>query len=206
MKPAKRGKARARYHHGALREALIAAGTAVLADRGPDAFSLRETARRAGVSPAAPAHHFGDARGLLTAIAAKGFEALAEELAAARGETRESDLEAKALAYLGFARAHGAIFALMWRKALLNVGDPDYLQAGRRAFNVFERAATGEPIPVATAPHRPAAAVLAMWALIHGYAWLTLDGAIDADDDDLTKGVLATLAHFQGGRPAGVTA
>ena len=51
------------YHHGALRPALIAAAEAVIAERGVDGFSLRETARRAGVSPAAPAHHFGDARG-----------------------------------------------------------------------------------------------------------------------------------------------
>src|SRR3546814_10926578 len=55
------------YHHGALRPALIRAAVEVLAERGPDGFSLRETARRAGVSPAAPAQHFGDARGLRTA-------------------------------------------------------------------------------------------------------------------------------------------
>ena len=61
------------YHHGSLRSALIAAAEAVIAERGLDGFSLRETARRAGVSAAAPAHHFGDARGLLTAVAAQAF-------------------------------------------------------------------------------------------------------------------------------------
>ena len=63
--------ARSRYHHGDLRAALIEAGAAILAERGIEGFSLRECARRAAVSPAAPAHHFGDSRGLLTAIAAR---------------------------------------------------------------------------------------------------------------------------------------
>src|SRR5687768_2929710 len=71
------------YHHGALREALISAAAALIEQKGLEGFSLRETARRAGVSPSAPAHHFGDARGLLTAIATQGFEALAAALEAA---------------------------------------------------------------------------------------------------------------------------
>ena len=70
------------YHHGALRAALIEAAEAVIAERGVDGFSLRETARRAGVSPAAPAHHFGDARGLLTALAAEAFRRFGDALAA----------------------------------------------------------------------------------------------------------------------------
>ena len=76
-----------RYHHGALREALIDATESLLAEKGPESFSLREVARRAGVSPAAPAHHFGDASGLLTVVATLGFEGLAAALreAEARG-------------------------------------------------------------------------------------------------------------------------
>ena len=65
------------YHHGALREALLAAAESLLLEQGVDAFTLRACARRAGVSHAAPAHHFGDARGLLTAFATVGFARMA---------------------------------------------------------------------------------------------------------------------------------
>ena len=77
------------YHHGALRAALIEAAEALLREDGIESFSLRECARRAGVSHAAPAHHFGDARGLLTACAAAGFNQLADAMerdAAAAGQ------------------------------------------------------------------------------------------------------------------------
>ena len=75
------------YHHGALRQALIDATEALLAEKGADGFSLREVARRAGVSAAAPAHHFGDASGLLTAVATLGFEGLTKEHAKMLEET-----------------------------------------------------------------------------------------------------------------------
>jgi AcrR family transcriptional regulator len=68
------------YHHGALREALVEAAEALIREQGLEAFTLRECARRAGVSHAAPAHHFGDARGLLTACAAAGMERLADTI------------------------------------------------------------------------------------------------------------------------------
>ena len=78
MKPnvnsVKTGRRSRGYHHGALREALLEAAEALIGERGLDGFSLREAARRVGVSPAAPQHHFGDARGLLTAIATAGFD------------------------------------------------------------------------------------------------------------------------------------
>lgn len=64
------------YHHGALRDALLAAAESVLNESGLEGFTLRECARRAGVSHGAPAHHFGDARGLLSAFAAQSFDQL----------------------------------------------------------------------------------------------------------------------------------
>src|SRR5262249_21793367 len=64
------------YHHGALRESLLEAAEGLLAERGLAGFSLREVARRSGVSPAAPAHHFGDSAGLLNAVAIQAFEGL----------------------------------------------------------------------------------------------------------------------------------
>ena len=72
--PAEGENRRARpYHHGDLREKLVAAAEAIILERGVDGFSLREAARRAGVSPAAPAHHFGDTQGLLSEVALRGF-------------------------------------------------------------------------------------------------------------------------------------
>ena len=96
------------YHHGALRAALLTAAEAIIGERGIDGFSLREAARRAGVSPAAPQHHFGDARGLLTALATAGFAQLADALAAAdaaAGPDREARTRAQATAYVAFALA-----------------------------------------------------------------------------------------------------
>lgn len=185
----KMDKARDRYHHGALRETLVAVGEALLAERGLSGFSLREVARRAGVSPAAPAHHFRDARGLLTALATKGFERLAEALAEARGPAPDRRPRAQAEAYVDFALKNGALFSLMWMRDILDADDPQYLAAGRAAFNLFERTALGHDLPAATGPHRPEPVLVAAWAMIHGYARLALDGALD-DDPALLAAVL----------------
>jgi AcrR family transcriptional regulator len=99
------------YHHGALREALIAAAEAVLTERGLEGFSLRETARRAGVSASAPAHHFGDTRGLLTAIAGQAFRDLTDALELAAREPVQSDRVQKlATVYVRFAVRQRARF------------------------------------------------------------------------------------------------
>lgn len=194
MKKPRSPKPRDSYHHGALRAALIAAAEAVLDERGADGFSLRETARRAGVSPSAPAHHFGDARGLLTAIAARGFEELTEVLAkAAANATSATQVEAQAVAYVQFALRRGSIFTLMWRREVLDIANTEYLAAGRKAFNVFERAATQRDVPVAEGPRMPEPAVLAAWSMIHGYARLVLDGAIDRSAPGLTQSVMSFL-------------
>jgi AcrR family transcriptional regulator len=166
------------YHHGALRPALIAAAEAVIAERGVDGFSLRETARRAGVSPSAPAHHFGDARGLLTAIAAAAFEALGDMLEqASAAPTRRERIRAQGLAYVGFALGQRARFELMWRAAFLNNDDPALTAAGRRAFGLLDGAVRGEGA-VREGPADPALAPsIACWAIVHGFARLAIDGA-----------------------------
>src|SRR5271165_4982256 len=91
-----------RYHHGALQDALIAATEAILAERGVEGFTLREAARRAGVSPAAPAHHFGDAKGLLSEVALLGFKEFGDALRRAdegAGSDPDRRLYAQGLAY-----------------------------------------------------------------------------------------------------------
>src|SRR4051812_26394436 len=97
------------YHHGDLKNALIQAAQALLAERGADDFSLREVARRAGVSPAAPAHHFGDAQGLLTAVATLAFEELTQVLRAGHargGDDPQLALREQGVEYVQFALRH----------------------------------------------------------------------------------------------------
>jgi len=192
------GAEKRRYHHGNLRTALIAAAEDILRERGATGFSLREAARRAGVSAGAPAHHFGDARGLLTAVAAGGFARLARQLRTASEGAPPDRLAAIAAAYLDFARENGALFGIMWLRDLLDQSDPDYLSAGRDAFNVLEQAATGRGVAVATGPRIPDPSVIAAWSLVHGLARLTLDGALDTVPADYQARVLALAPRLMG--------
>ncbi len=176
------------YHHGALREALIAAAEAELAERGVERFSLRSTARRAGVSPAAPAHHFGDARGLLTAVATAAFvdfgRALAEADAGAVSRDPRERVRAQGIAYVAFAIAQPARFELMWRKALLDVDDPRLAAAGDAAFAVLQRAVGGGGFgPPGTPDRLPSPAAIACWSIVHGFARLALDGSFGTGAD-----------------------
>lgn len=190
------------YHHGALREALIKAAEEVIAERGVDGFSLRETARRAGVSPAAPGHHFKDARGLLTAVAAKAFWAFGDALEAAdKGPTRESRIRAQGMAYVRFALANRAGFDLLWRKALIDDTDADYKAAGIRAFAILDRAARGEA-EISDDPNDPTfARSFAAWAIVHGFARLAMDGVFGTEPgaaERAVDGLLpSVLDHLQ---------
>lgn len=190
------------YHHGSLRPALIAAAEAVLEERGVQGFSLRETARRAGVSPAAPAHHFGDASGLLTAVAAGAFRDLGDALEAAEtAGSREARIRGQGVAYVRFALANRARFDLMWRAALLNRDDPDYAAAAARAFLLLDRAVRGAQ-GQAQGPGGPdTAPSIACWSMVHGFARLAIDGefgtlpgAAEAAVEALLPAVLDHLA------------
>ena len=86
------------YHHGDLPAALRAATAQLVAEKGPSGFSLREVARRAGVSHAAPAHHFGDAEGMLTSVAAEGFATLADAMEDDDADGAEEEMRAHLLA------------------------------------------------------------------------------------------------------------
>lgn len=171
------------YHHGALREALIEAAEAVLAERGLEGFSLREVARRSGVSPAAPAHHFGDADGLLAAVATLAFDGLTAALEA--GNVRGGDdpvlrLREQAVGYVGFALRHPGRFGVMFRSGL-HKGQAleDSAQA---AFMTLERGVRAlyrmpESAPLATAQWN---SLLSIWSVVHGFAHLALAGQFGA--------------------------
>ncbi len=183
-----------RYHHGDLREALILAGEAVLNERGLEGFSLRECARRAGVSPAAPAHHFGDSKGLLSAIAARAFDAFTAALQEAQAglSTRNIRLRAQGRAYVRFAREHRAYFDLMWRSDLLNKDDAELRRASAAAFaallSAVPASAAGKPDDL----HNPNA--IAAWSMVHGFARLALDGPLAEAPEAFLDQVLDRLA------------
>src|SRR6476469_9901859 len=111
-----------RYHHGDLANALRRAAVDVIDERGMAGFSLREVARRAGVSHTAPAHHFGDVKGLLTSVAAEGFEALRQVTseAAARHTEPVEQLRAIGEAYVALARSNPGHCVVMFRTDLVD--------------------------------------------------------------------------------------
>jgi AcrR family transcriptional regulator len=171
------------YHHGALREALLRATEAVLLEHGVEAFSLRECARRAGVSHGAPAHHFGDARGLLTAFAAAGFERMAlrmQQYAREAGNRPEQRLAAVGRAYIDFALDHPAHFRLMFRSDRLDTEDPALKQAGAAAAQAlaWSLAAALEHRGIDTDALQERC--LLAWSAVHGLAMLVLDADLSA--------------------------
>lgn len=128
------------YHHGDLPNALRAAAVDVIDERGLGAFSLREVARRAGVSHTAPAHHFGDMRGLLTSVATEGFEALhaATAQAGAGIDDPVERLVAIGEAYVTLARSNHAHCEVMFRVDVIDANNPTLQEAGMHAYAVLE--------------------------------------------------------------------
>lgn len=183
MKKTPRKTAADRYHHGDLRAALIGATDRILASGGLAAFSLREAAKVAGVSPAAPAHHFGSAAGLLSEVAALGFAELAKHLEIADADmTPRQRLREQGLGYVRFAAAHPGRFQLMFRRDLLNEQHAGLQESGDLALSRLEQTIRLER---GLAPDTPLddsarAAVLAAWSVVHGFAHLLLDGKLSA--------------------------
>ncbi|MBL9053090.1 MAG: TetR/AcrR family transcriptional regulator [Tabrizicola sp.] len=155
------------YHHGDLRAALLSAAEDELADRGIEGFSLRSVAKRAGVSHAAPAHHFGDVVGLLTALAAEGFHRFQATLDAQEvGASGPRDRAVRAgLGYMRFADERPALFRLIFSSAKPSFADPELVDAAETAYRHLQDliAALGGGLTDVTA----------LWALSHGLADLS---------------------------------
>ncbi|MEW2315648.1 TetR/AcrR family transcriptional regulator [Streptomyces bauhiniae] len=180
------------YHHGDLRRAVLSAALDVIAADGPGALSLRDLARRAGVSHAAPAHHFKDRTGLLTAIAAEGFGLLADVLREAPG-LREAGVR-----YVRFAREHPAHFQVMFSPELLRAEDLELTTARALAGDALAQAVTAVD-PGDRGPDARLAG-MAAWSLAHGYATLLLGHNLDnqmgkQDPEDTFRALTAMLFH-----------
>ncbi|WP_432903228.1 TetR/AcrR family transcriptional regulator [Micromonospora matsumotoense] len=163
------------YHHGDLPRALLAAAVTAIGESGPAALSLRDLARRAGVSHAAPTHHFGDKAGLLTALAVEGFDLLAAALTAAG-----DDLLDVGVAYVDFAVRHRAHFEVMFRPDLYRADAPEVRAARERAGAALRLGVAALPVGRA-APGEARTDALAAWSIVHGFATLWLSGALPPD-------------------------
>jgi len=166
------------YHHGDLKATILSEAAALVAERGAAALSLRELARAAGVSHAAPAHHFTDRRGLFTALATEGFRMLADALTGARPEFLDA-----ALAYVRFAIDHPGHYAVMFDKSLYDATDPELVVAETAAG--AELTAGVRTLDDPRANDDPQGAALAAWSLVHGFSLLWLNKAIDNDTDPI---------------------
>ncbi|MGW6286499.1 TetR/AcrR family transcriptional regulator [Streptomyces sp. NPDC055107] len=174
------------YHHGDLRRVILDAALDVIATNGPGSLSLRDLARRVGVSHAAPAHHFKDRTGLLTAVAAEGYALFADAL------TGAPDLRERGVAYVRFAATHPAHFQVMFQPDLHRTDDPDLLAARARATEAV-RAGVAD-LPPAGRGEDDRLAGLAAWSLAHGFATLLLSGNLaDAVEGRAPEAVFRSL-------------
>nr|PZN41531.1 MAG: TetR family transcriptional regulator [Pseudomonadota bacterium] len=200
------------YHHGNLKETLVRAALALIAEKGPAGFTFAEAARWAGVSPAAPYRHFRDRDDLLADVALRGFAQFEAELAAAWADGTPDPgtaFERLGKAYLAFARNEPAYYSAMFEAGISLDDNPELRLAAERAFMVLRNAADAL---VATAPpgKRPPALMMALhiWAMSHGIASLFARGdagrrALPMTPEELLEaGMLVYLQGLGIGAPA----
>ena len=195
-----------RYHHGDLRRALLGAADELLGQVGFQGFTLRACARLAGVSHAAPKHHFHDARGLLTAVAERGYARLVarlqSELAKHRGDL-VAEMQATCTAYVGFATDYPEHFRIMFRSDLLEIDHtcpPDPVaDTFIELTNVILRQRGEAEVDPANMNAEKSAAlisdILLGWCYIHGYAHLKLEGQLAMVPDQAHATQLAMAAE-----------
>jgi len=186
------------YHHGALRDALLLAAERVLERDGLSGLTLRAVAREAGVSHAAPTHHFGDLTGLVSELAAIGFR----QFNAAMAEACTPDMPyparglARAHAYVAYAQAHPGMYGLMFRTERLDYSRPSLNEAAQASFGGLAQAIAAsrhEHIEEQALTLDQAAAIARAWSLVHGFTMLLLDGRLEDILHRLPKGTDSTV-------------
>jgi AcrR family transcriptional regulator len=199
--------AKTAYHHGDLRSACVSAALELLEEGGETALSLRAVARRAGVSPAAPYRHYQDREALVSAVAAVGYRELAERLGAAHpAPSTPEQLADVAVAYVQFALERPSLFRIMFGEPCNR--DNDERVAATEAVSLYLREIVARCFPQSN----PEALAPALWALVHGFAFLFLDGKLDAPTPSavanrITAAIQALLsAAIQGQRSAELAA
>ncbi len=164
------------YHHGDLRDALLTAALDILEQSGDVAtLSLRETARRAGVSAMAPYRHFADKDALIAGVATIGFQRFADALRVAdTAADGHEALIAQGVAYVAFALENPALFRLMFGAGASSKAHGALAEACRTSFGLLTHGVAGVPSPGDQTDR-----VLAHWSLVHGFAMLALDGQLE---------------------------
>jgi AcrR family transcriptional regulator len=187
------------YHHGNLRNALLTAARALLEERGPSALSLREIARRVGVSAPSAYHHFPSLDAIAVGLAEQGAAEMAECLKAAPGGGR-SRLMSIGEAYVAFARANPALYRLMFGEGFATAS-----RSGRAVRELRQR--SSDTIRAALADRLPESelpvAALFLSSVVHGLALLMIDGQVEPKDAD---GAVAQVLRLGGkalARPRG---
>lgn len=166
------------HHHGNLQEALIAAGISLLEQGGISALSLRKCAALAGVSHAAPAHHFGGLDGLIAAIVAKGFSSFTDYMVHERDNAGlDPKLRLKGIlrGYLAFADENAALFTLMFGTRINIEVNEELAAIAAKSYQVL--AETCAPLISPDDP-TPRATEILVWSLVHGYASLRQYGQV----------------------------
>lgn len=190
-------KAGKRYHHGELKEALVASGRKLLEEKGLRGFTLRECARRAQVSHAAPAHHFKSIDDLLAEIATRGYRELTDAMASEAKRAAPNPparLAGQAAGYMAFAAAHPMLFRLMFNRETDRFETPALAAAAKEAYHLHV-AAVEAAIPEASPEVKERMSDLA-WATVHGFITLVLEGQLGERDSSraLKARSLAILA------------
>ncbi len=196
---------RATYHHGDLRRALLDTALQLIAEYGPNGFSLREAARAIGVSPAAVYRHFADKPALITALAVEGHARLATAMEEAAARAQGPDARARSVAALGaigrayidFAVKHPSFFRVMFGASGHAEESPlSCVASDRYGYEILtesldELVATGA-IP---SERRPSAAICA-WSLVHGFSTLVIEGALTFGSRKLDEAYQALLRNL----------
>lgn len=178
----------ARYHHGDLRNALLEAGRVLLEEGGPSALSIREIARRVGVSAPAAYHHFSGLDDIAVALAERGFAEWAERLQAAPSNAK-GQLASAGMAYIAFARENPGLYRLMFGEGFRGAfAADDKIRTLRSDAHEVLKTGLSKRLPA----DEIATAALFLWSLTHGLALLMIDGQFDpgADPDTLVAAVL----------------
>lgn len=195
--------AKSSYHHGDLKNALIQAGLAVLAEDGAQGLSLRKVASRAGVSHSAPYAHFTDKQALIAAISTEGFRRLQAALDAAEataGSDPAERLVEVAWAYASFALENRDWFKVIFSGLLENQhAYPDFVAVSHENFARFEQQVVEYQRAGLVRPGPPDVTALSVWSLVHGFVSLLLEQQISSAilDRVAVKDLLrATLNHI----------
>ena len=192
------------YHHGDLRRGLVDAARRILENEGPNALSLRAVAREAGVSPAAPYHHFKDKGELLDAVALEGWDALGEALASAKARMDGDGILIAELgvAYVCFARDNPALYRVMYERSRDKDALPDDMRDNNESAYCLVRESFRDIAGPEISDMDIELATIAAWCAAHGLAemsgfaqFVPLKAELGGEENFL-RAVLAHLGMF----------